>query len=344
MKNIIVTGGTGYIGSHTVVELLNQDYQVHIVDNLSNSDVSMVDRIYEITGKVPEFTNLELRDKAAVDSFFSKQKNVDGIIHFAALKSVGDSVKRPLEYYENNLLSLTNLLKASSKSNITNFVFSSSCTVYGEPDKLPVTEDSKIGFTPSPYGATKQMCERIIEDYVYANESLKAISLRYFNPLGAHKSKLIGELPSGIPNNLLPYITQTAIGLRDFLSVFGSDYNTHDGTAVRDYIHVVDLATAHVKALNYLDKQSKSIHEKLNIGTGVGLTVIDVIHSFEKTSGISLNYKMMGRREGDVESIYADPSKAETMLGWKAKYNIDDMTKTAWEWERKLRGIDSDLV
>ncbi len=338
-KNIVVTGGTGYIGSHTVVELLLQGYQVHIVDNLSNSDESMIERIHSITGITPKFTELDLRNKESVDSFFNDHNGVDGIVHFAALKSVGDSVNRPLEYYENNVLGMVNLLDAVAKYNIPNFVFSSSCTVYGTPEHLPVTEDTPIGYTPSPYGATKQMCERILNDFAHTQSDFKAISLRYFNPLGAHKSKLIGELPSGIPNNLLPYITQTAAGLRECLSVFGSDYNTPDGTAVRDYIHVTDLALAHIKALDYLSQQSESIHEKLNIGTGTGLSVLDVIHSFEKTSGIKLNYKIVERREGDVESIYADASKAEHLLNWKSQYGIDDMTRSAWEWEQKLRNI-----
>jgi len=339
LKSIIVTGGAGYIGSHTVVELLNQGYSVHIVDNLSNSDLSIIERINKITGVLPKFTNLDLRDKVAVDAFFDGLSEVDGIIHFAALKSVGDSVNNPIDYYENNLLSLTNLLRAACKSDIGYFVFSSSCTVYGEPEILPVTEETPIGFTPSPYGATKQMCERILDDFTHSVSNFKAVSLRYFNPLGAHESKLIGELPSGVPNNLLPYITQTAAGVRDCLSVFGNDYNTHDGTAVRDYIHVTDLANAHICALKYLTKQSKSIHDKLNVGTGVGLSVLDVIKSFEKTSGIKLNYKIVDRREGDVESIYADSTKAETLLNWKAKYSIDDMTRSAWEWEQKLRGV-----
>ncbi len=336
---IVVTGGAGYIGSHTVVELLLQGYDVHIVDNLSNSDESMIERIGSITNILPQFTKLDLRDNTSVNAFFGGQKKIGGIVHFAALKSVGDSVNRPLEYYENNVLGLVNLLESVSKYKIPNFVFSSSCTVYGSPDILPVTEEAPIGFTPSPYGATKQMCERIIDDFAQSNAILKAISLRYFNPLGAHNSKLIGELPSGIPNNLLPYITQTAAGIRDSLSVFGSDYNTHDGTAIRDYIHVTDLALAHVSALDYLSKKTDSNHEKLNIGTGTGLSVLDVIHSFEKTSGIKLNYKMVERRKGDVESIYADPGKAESVLKWKAKYSIDDMTRSAWQWEQKLRGL-----
>lgn len=338
-QKIIVTGGTGYIGSHTVVELINQGFNVHIIDNLSNSDASMINRIQEITGVRPEFTELDLCNLDGLNSFFEKHKVFSGVIHFAALKSVGDSVNHPLEYYNNNVLGMVNLLKAAAKIEVSNFVFSSSCTVYGSPDTQPVTEETKMGYTPSPYGASKQMCERILNDVTHSKEYLKAISLRYFNPLGAHESKLIGELPSGIPNNLLPYITQTAAGLRDCLSVFGSDYNTPDGTAIRDYIHVSDVATAHVKALDFLSNRTGSFHEKLNIGTGNGLSVMDVIHSFEKTSGIKLNYKMVDRRKGDIESIYADTTKAERLLNWKAKFSIDDMTRSAWEWEQKLRGI-----
>lgn len=338
-RNIIVTGGTGYIGSHTVVELIEQGHNVHIVDNLSNSDISMLDRIQSITGILPRFTKLDLRSNTEVDLFFQSQEKTDGIVHFAALKSVGDSVNKPLEYYDNNIISLINVLDAISKYDIPKLVFSSSCTVYGSPDKLPVTESTPIGHTPSPYGATKQMSERIIDDFAHTNPTFKAISLRYFNPLGAHSSTLIGELPTGVPNNLLPYITQTAAGIRKTLSVFGSDYNTHDGTAVRDYIHVSDLAVAHASALDYLSQKDASHHDKLNIGTGIGLSVLDVIHSFEKTSGIKLNYKIVDRREGDVEAIYADASKAEKTLNWKAKYTIDDMTRSAWEWEQKLRDL-----
>ncbi|MEM9545281.1 MAG: UDP-glucose 4-epimerase GalE [Bacteroidota bacterium] len=336
---IVVTGGTGYIGSHTVVELLQQGHSVHILDNLSNSDISMIDRIQDITGKRPDFTKLDLTEAVSVDAFFYNQTDIDGIIHFAALKSVGESVKLPLSYYQNNILCLVHVLKAAARHSIYNFVFSSSCTVYGTPDRLPVTEDTPIGYTPSPYGATKQMCERIIEDFTHAQTGFKAISLRYFNPLGAHSSRLIGELPTGIPNNLLPYITQTAAGIREYLSVFGSDYNTHDGTAIRDYIHVTDVALAHSAALDYMVGKNNSVHEKLNVGTGKGLSVLEVIHSFEKTSGLKLNYKVVERREGDVEAIYADANKAEELLDWKARFTIDDMTQSAWEWEKKLRSI-----
>lgn len=339
MKNIIVTGGNGYIGSHTVVEFLNQGYNVHIIDNLSNSDAAIIDRIEQITGKKVKFTQLDLRDKLEVEQFFKSQKDVDGVVHFAALKSVGESVKMPLQYYENNVQGFVNLLSALSQNNFSNLVFSSSCTVYGSPDKLPVTEETPIGITPSPYGVTKQICERVLDDFINSTNYFKGISLRYFNPLGAHESKLIGELPSGIPNNLLPYITQTAAGIRDLLYVFGSDYNTPDGTAIRDYIHVTDLAKAHVQALNFMMNQSGPLHEKLNIGTGKGLSVLDVVKSFEKTSGIKLNYKIVERREGDVEAIYADVTKAENLLNWRAELSIDDMTKSAWEWEKSFRNM-----
>jgi UDP-glucose 4-epimerase len=340
LKKIIITGGNGYIGSHTAVEFIEQGYQVHIIDNLSNSDESIIDRIYEITGTRPGFTKLDLRDKQKVQQFFKTHNDIQGIVHFAALKSVGESVKKPMSYFENNVVGFVNLLEAVTEIENINLVFSSSCTVYGSPTILPVTEDAPIGFTPSPYGATKQMCERILDDFSKASNSFKGISLRYFNPLGAHDSRLLGELPTGVPNNLLPYITQTAAGIRDSLSVFGFDYNTPDGTAIRDYIHVTDLAEAHVKAMEYLFTKSGNLHEFVNIGTGNGLSVLEVIRSFEKTSGLKINYKLADRREGDVESIFADPSKAESLLNWKAKKSIDEMTKSAWEWEKKLRKID----
>lgn len=339
MKKIVVTGGTGYIGSHTVIELLNSKYDVHIIDNLSNSDISMLDRIEKIAKKRPSFTQLDLRDKTKVDQFFNSLEDVEGIIHFAALKSVGESVKMPIRYYENNVIGLCNLLDAIESNNVLNFVFSSSATVYGSPDILPVTEIAPIGYTPSPYGATKQFCERVIEDFTHSNNNFKAMSLRYFNPIGAHDSGLIGELPTGIPNNLMPYITQTGAGIREQLSVFGTDYNTEDGTAIRDYIHVSDVASAHVSAIDYLISTNKNQHYKVNIGTGIGLSVLDVIKSFEKMSGINLNYNLSDRREGDVEAVYADVSYAEQLLNWKAKYGIDQMTKSAWLWEKSMRGI-----
>jgi UDP-glucose 4-epimerase len=340
LKKIIVTGGTGYIGSHTVIELLNNDYDVHIIDNLSNSDISMHDRIEKIAKKRPLFTQIDLRDKTEVNDFFNSITDVEGVIHFAALKSVGESVKMPVKYYENNVIGLCNLLTAIESNDIQNLVFSSSATVYGSPKSLPVTENSPLGYTPSPYGATKQMCERVIEDFTYANSNFKAMSLRYFNPIGAHDSGLIGELPTGIPNNLMPYITQTSAGLRDQLSVFGTDYSTPDGTAIRDYIHVSDVAAAHVHAIDFLTANSENKHYKLNVGTGIGLSVLEVIKSFEKTSGIKLNYILTDRREGDVEAVYANVSYAQDLLSWKAKYGIDQMTKSAWLWEKAMRGID----
>ena len=339
-RKIVVTGGTGYIGSHTVVELLTRGFEVHIIDNLSNSDASMVDRIEKITGKRANFTKIDLLDKEALHNFFDQINQVDGIIHFAALKSVGESLSRPLSYYENNLQGLNSLLENVRRHKIANFVFSSSCTVYGSPEHLPVTEETPFGHTPSPYGATKQMCERILDDFSQANPFLKQISLRYFNPIGAHDSHLIGELPSGIPNNLMPYITQTAAGLRSELSVFGEDYETPDGTAIRDYIHVSDLAMAHVKALDYLSTKEESICEKINVGTGRGSSVMEVIKSFERTTGIKLRYKVVGRRDGDVESIYANASKAKAMLDWQATYSLDDMTRSAWQWEKQFRAKD----
>jgi UDP-glucose 4-epimerase len=339
LKKIIVTGGTGYIGSHTVIELLNNEYDVHIIDNLSNSNISMLDRIEEITQKRPSFTQIDLRNKSKVVSFFESVSDIEGIIHFAALKSVGESVKMPIKYYENNVMGLCNLLEAIELNDIPNFVFSSSATVYGSPEILPATEQSPIGYTPSPYGATKQMGERIIEDFTHSRPNFKAMSLRYFNPIGAHDSGLIGELPTGIPNNLMPYITQTGAGIRDQLSVFGSNYNTPDGTAIRDYIHVSDVASAHVHAIDFLTNCEENKHFKVNIGTGKGISVLEVIKSFEKTSGVKLNYTLADRREGDVEAVFANVSYARNLLNWKAKYGIDQMTKSAWLWEKAIRNI-----
>lgn len=339
MEKIIVTGGTGYIGSHTCIALIEAGYQVHIIDNLCNSERAMIDRISELSGAAPSFDQVDIRDSDALSLSLSRHDDAAGVIHFAALKSVGESVKQPIQYYKNNVLGTCNLIAAMQQRKINNLVFSSSATVYGSPDQLPVTEQSPIGYTPSPYGATKQMCERIIEDSASGSADMCAMSLRYFNPTGAHASHLIGELPTGIPNNLMPYITQTAAKLRDQLSVFGSDYNTHDGTAVRDYIHVSDVAIAHVRALEYLTKHNNTGHTKLNIGTGVGLSVLEVIKSFEKTSGQKLKYVLAPRREGDIEAVYANVSLAQSLLGWTAKYTIDEMTSSAWAWEKELRGI-----
>lgn len=333
---ILVTGGTGYIGSHTVVELQQQGYDVVIVDNLSNSHAGVVDRIAEITGKRPEFYNFDLIDREKTKTFFEICKDISGIIHFAAYKAVGESMNNPLMYYRNNLDSLINILQGMQDNGISNLVFSSSCTVYGQPDELPVRETSPIKEAWSPYGNTKQMSEQILKFAVEAH-SLKTIALRYFNPIGAHESALIGELPLGIPNNLVPFITQTAIGLRKSLSVFGSDYNTPDGTAIRDYIHVVDLAKAHVVAVDrMISGKTKLPFEIFNLGTGNGFSVLEVIQSFEKVSGGKLNYQIVDRRPGDVEKVWADTSFANEVLGWKALKNLDEMMLSAWNWEKAL--------
>ncbi|MBL7904771.1 MAG: UDP-glucose 4-epimerase GalE [Bacteroidales bacterium] len=334
--NILVTGGTGYIGSHTVVELQQQGHTVVIVDNLSNSHANVVDRIAEITGIRPEFHQFDLTDGEKTAAFFTNHSDLDGIIHFAAFKAVGESMADPLMYYHNNLGSLINILKGMKEHGIRNLVFSSSCTVYGQPDDLPVRETSPVKEAWSPYGNTKQMSEQIIRFSVEAYK-LKAIALRYFNPIGSHESALIGELPLGVPNNLVPFITQTAIGLRQTLNVYGSDYNTPDGTAIRDYIHVVDLAKAHVVAVNRMMKEAgKPDYEIFNLGTGNGFSVLEVIQSFEKVSGQSLNYKITDRRPGDVEKVWADTSYANEELGWKAEKSLDEMMLSAWKWEQSL--------
>ncbi len=341
MKQILVTGGTGYIGSHTAVELQNAGYEVIIVDNLSNSSLEVLDGIEKITGIRPAFEQFDLIDKDKVDSFFAKYPNIKAIIHFAAFKAVGESVAKPLNYYRNNLVSLINLLDAMDHFNVPGLVFSSSCTVYGQPETLPVTEEAPILKANSPYGNTKQVSEEIIQDTLVACPKLKAIALRYFNPVGAHPTALIGELPLGVPQNLVPFITQTAAGLRKQLSIFGSDYNTPDGTAVRDYIHVVDLAKAHVVAVGRLvEAKNKKPFEVFNLGTGIGLTVLDVVKSFEKVSGLKLNYKIVDRRPGDVEKVYADTTFANDELGWKAESSLDDILASAWKWEKQVRGIE----
>ena len=338
---VLVTGGTGYIGSHTVVELITAGYDVIIIDNLCNSSIEVIPRIKSITGKMVSFINLDIRNHRALQEFFKRNNDIDSVIHFAALKSVNESVSRPLAYYQNNIQGTINLLEAMKAHGVKNLVFSSSCTVYGSPDHLPVTEKSPIGYTPSPYGYTKQVCERLIEDTIASENDISAISLRYFNPIGAHESGLIGEVPSGPPNNLMPYITQTAAGVREFLSVYGDDYNTPDGTALRDYIHVVDLASAHVTALDRMMLNTMDAKlEYFNVGTGQATSVMEVIQSFEKMSGLKLNYKIVGRRPGDVEAIYADATRSDTLLGWKSRYNLDDMTSSAWVWEKNYRGIE----
>jgi UDP-glucose 4-epimerase len=341
MKQILVTGGTGYIGSHTTVELQNAGYDVVIVDNFSNSSIEVLDGIEKITGIRPAFEQFDLIDKEKVDAFFEKYPKIEAIIHFAAFKAVGESVAQPIKYYRNNLASLVNILDAMDRYNVPGMVFSSSCTVYGQPDMLPVTEDAPIVKANSPYGNTKQISEEIIQDTLVASPKLKAIALRYFNPVGAHPTALIGELPIGVPQNLVPFITQTAAGLRKQLSVFGSDYNTPDGTAIRDYIHVVDLAKAHVVAVSRLvESRNKKAFEVFNLGTGNGLTVLDIVNSFEKVSGQKLNYAIVDRRPGDVEKVYADTSFANEELGWKAESTIDDILSSAWKWEKKIRGIE----
>jgi UDP-glucose 4-epimerase len=337
-KKILVTGGTGYIGSHTAVELIEEGYDVVIIDNLYNSEAEVVDRIFRITGIKPELNVFDVCDTEKLNSFFKKHSDIAGIIHFAAYKAVGESVNKPLEYYRNNLLSLINLLEAMKSFGIPNIVFSSSCTVYGQPGKLPVAEDAPIQPAVSPYGNTKQIGEEIIRDTTAANTKIKAISLRYFNPIGAHPTALIGELPRGVPENLVPYITQTAYGLRDELKVFGNDYNTPDGSCIRDYLHVVDLAKAHVTAVGRLiENKNKAGYEVFNLGTGIGVSVLEAIKSFERVTGIKLNYKITGRRAGDIEKIWADPSLANRELGWSTESTLDESMKTAWEWENYIR-------
>lgn len=335
---ILVTGGTGYIGSHTVVDLQNKGHEVVIVDNLSNSNEKVLDGIEEITGKRPSFENFDLRDETKLQAFFSKYDAIEAVIHFAAFKAVGESVQKPLEYYQNNLVSLVNLLMAMNKQGIHNIVFSSSCTVYGQPDELPVTEQAPVKKANSPYGNTKQVCEEILQDTIQSNASLNAIALRYFNPIGAHETALIGELPLGVPDNLVPFITQTAIGIREELKVFGDDYNTRDGSCIRDYLHVMDLANAHTVAIErLLENKNKSAFEVFNLGTGNGVSVFEVINSFEKVSGMKLNYKITDRRPGDVEAVYADTRFANEELGWKTTRTLDDAMLSAWKWEQNIR-------
>lgn len=339
MNKILVTGGLGYIGSHTVVALQEANFEVVIVDNLSNSSEDVAVRIESITGIKPTFVKLDLREKEGVSDFFLRNDDITGIIHFAASKAVGESVTNPLLYYENNLNTLIYLLQECEKHNISNFIFSSSCTVYGEPDSLPITEEAPIKEAMSPYGNTKQISEEIIKD-VCAISTLKSIALRYFNPIGAHTSTEIGELPVGVPQNLVPFITQTAAGLRDQLAVFGNDYPTSDGSCIRDYIHVVDLANAHVIAMQRLISESnKSNFEVFNIGTGRGSSVLEVVNAFEKVTGEKLNYKIVDRRPGDVVSVYADTTKANEVLGWKSEKSMEDALASAWKWERKIRNL-----
>jgi len=335
---ILVTGGLGFIGSHTVVELQNEGFEVVIIDDCSNSSEKVLNGITAITGKKPIFEKLDLKEKTKVEEFFKRHQDIEGVIHFAASKAVGESVEKPLLYYENNIGTLVYLLKELSKKDRSSFIFSSSCTVYGQADKMPITENAPVKEAESPYGNTKQMGEEIIRDTCKVTPSLNAIALRYFNPMGAHPSAEIGELPIGVPQNLVPFITQTGIGLREQLSVFGDDYPTADGTCVRDYIYVVDLAKAHVVALQrLLADKNKTNYEVFNVGTGKGSTVLEVINSFEKVSGKKLNYKIVDRRPGDITSAYADTTLANEELGWKSQYTLDEAMKSAWVWEQKIR-------
>jgi len=337
---ILVTGGTGYIGSHTCVELIEAGYEVVIIDNLSNSRREVLEGIHEITGHTPHFEEFDLCDHRLVSGFFQQYRDIQAVIHFAAFKSVGESVEKPLEYYENNIVSLCYLLREMKNSGIRNLVFSSSCTVYGEPDNFPVTESSPVKKANSPYGNTKQVSEEIIEDVIRSDSKLSSVSLRYFNPIGAHPSGLIGELPQGIPNNLVPYITQTAAGLLDELKVFGDDYNTPDGTAMRDYINVVDLSRAHVVAIErLLEHNNISDFEVFNLGTGKGTTVLEVINSFEKATGVKIKYRITDRREGDVEKVFADTSLANRELGWKSQISLEETLLWAWNWEKRFRKL-----
>jgi len=335
---VIVTGGTGFIGSHTVVELINAGFDPIIVDNLSNSDKSVLEGIKKITGHEVPFDEIDISDPHTCRQFFDDHRDAVGVIHFAALKAVGESVSEPLRYYKNNLFGLVNVIDSMKANDIDHHIFSSSCTVYGQPEKLPVTENSPVQMAESPYGNTKQVGEEILrEDILSRDDHATVIALRYFNPIGAHDSTEIGELPIGIPNNLMPYITQTAIGIRSQLSVFGEDYNTPDGTAIRDYIHVVDLAQAHVVALKRsLNNENTARYEVFNLGTGKGSSVLEVIRSFEKSTGQSLNYRITDRRPGDIESTYADTSLAKSQLGWETKLSLDDMTLSAWKWQQQL--------
>ena len=339
MKKILVTGGLGYIGSHTVVELQNSGFEVLIIDNLSNSTLDALQGITNITNVAPAFEKLDLRVKADVSDFFKRHQDIAGIIHFAASKAVGESIEKPLLYYENNVSTLVYLLQECNIHKINNFIFSSSCTVYGEPDAVPITESAPIKTAMSPYGNTKQICEEIISD-TCAVSDVRSILLRYFNPIGAHHTVELGELPSGVPQNLVPFITQTAAGLREQLRVFGNDYPTPDGSNIRDYIHVVDLAKAHVISLKrLLSEENASDLEVFNIGTGRGSSVLEVIHAFEKVTDQKLNYKIVERRAGDVVSVYADTVKANNVLGWSAEKSMEEALASSWKWEKKVRNI-----
>lgn len=338
-QTILVTGGTGFIGSHTTVELQQAGYNVVIVDNLSNSKIEVLDGIEKITGVRPAFEQVDLREKDAVEAVFAKYPEIEGVIHFAASKAVGESVEKPLLYYRNNIVSLINILELMPKYNVKGIIFSSSCTVYGQPseENLPVTEEAPIQKALSPYGNTKQINEEIINDYIHSGAPIKSIILRYFNPIGAHPSAYIGELPNGVPMNLIPFVTQTAIGVRKELKIFGNDYNTPDGTCIRDYIYVVDLAKAHVAAMaRVLDKETDPI-EVFNIGTGKGVSTLEVVEGFEKATGVKLNWSFAPRREGDIEKVWGNVDKANNVLGWKAETPLEDVLASAWKWQKKLR-------
>lgn len=336
MKNILVTGGAGFIGSHTVVELVAAGYRPVIIDNFANSNKSVIDSLRVIVGDEVACYEQDFQDVSQLQSVIDKEK-IDGVIHFAAYKAVGESVSHPLKYYENNVSGLINLLKVLGESGVERLVFSSSCTVYGNPDNLPITEDAPIKPATSPYGASKQMCEVVLRDTTAASKSLRALSLRYFNPIGAHPSAKIGELPIGVPANLAPFVTQAAAGVRDKLMIFGDDYDTPDGTCVRDYIHVVDLAKAHVKALQFLEGQAASTYEVCNIGSGHGNSVLELVKAFEKVTGQKVPYEIGPRREGDVVKIYASVDKAKKMLGWQTEKSLEDALLDAWNWQQALR-------
>jgi len=336
MSKILVTGGTGYIGSHTVVELHNAGYEVVIIDDLSNSSIKILDQIESIIGIKPEFHQFDLCDTQKVNEFAAKYSDIIGIIHFAAFKAVGESVQQPLKYYRNNFFSLINLLTAFNRK--INFVFSSSCTVYGQPDNLPVTESEKVKQAESPYGNTKQIAEEILVETTAVTPDLNVVALRYFNPVGAHKTALIGELPNGVPANLVPFITQSAIGKRGPITVYGDNYDTPDGSAIRDYIHVVDLAKAHVAAIKRMeDGKADTNYEVFNIGTGKGSSVLEIIKAFERSTGEKLNYQIGPRREGDVEKIYGDVTKSKNLLGWQTELDVNEMMRSAWEWEKYIK-------
>jgi UDP-glucose 4-epimerase len=340
MKKILVTGGLGFIGSHTVVELQDSGFEVVIIDNLSNSSLDVLEGITNITAIKPTFEKLDLREKGDVSDFFKRHNDISGIIHFAASKAVGESVENPLLYYENNLSTLIYILQECKTHKINNFIFSSSCTVYGEPDTVPITESAPIKPAMSPYGNTKQIGEEIISDICSVSD-IRSILLRYFNPIGAHETAELGELPTGTPQNLVPFITQTAAGVREQLSVFGNDYPTPDGSNIRDYIHVVDLAKAHVIALKrLLSGENLSDLEVFNLGTGRGSSVLEVVNAFEKVTNQELNYKIVDRRPGDVVSVYADTNKANEVLGWSAENTMEDALASSWKWEKKIRNIN----